>query len=548
MWSAKTNSVLPSHKEQLLQSDPSNRPFITNLDIDSSETRKGLFARLSSRKPVLIAGGLIFCLIILTIVLNLLPNIQSDEYDASAVVYGDPPKIDDNDQPQLELEPQMDNSDDNSTDEPPSVAVIQLTADARRKSNISYTQFLEAASLEREYAIALLLDEADLALAHKKIYSVTRKDETQVAPSGNMHDYISLRKYWWPNPDTEDGLPYIRIDGVVNPEISKVPDHDLLRALMADVHMMGTAFYFTGGKRKEYLHKCAMRLRVWFLDKKTYMAPHLNYADLRRGETHGTQYGILDMYPIFRIFDALHYLTQDAEWPTDLIPELQKWFQKYVKWLETSKIGRLEREGRNNHGTYYDVQIISIYLFLCRTDDARAVARESLNRIDSQIRADGSQPEELARTMSFHYSVFNLEGFMTLARWGDELGVDIWHYVGPDGQSIRKATDFLLQYALKDGRDWPVPNINGFDQGMVDFLKCLKVAWIVYGDERYLEGIRYLEPKVNDLMASGEAKTISTYFCDMSMLLEAGRHGTGFMWHWCLASLEEPGRVHSVYN
>ena len=33
-----------------------------------------------------------------------------------------------------------------------------------------------------------------------------------VAPSGDKHDYISVGTYWWPNPDTSDGLPYIRRD------------------------------------------------------------------------------------------------------------------------------------------------------------------------------------------------------------------------------------------------------------------------------------------------------------------------------------------------
>ncbi|KAK6341167.1 hypothetical protein TWF696_008253 [Orbilia brochopaga] len=546
MWS-KTISILPSHKERLLESNAPDRPYPTNPDNDTSDATGGFFTRLSSRKPILIAGGLIFCFILVAFILNLAPIIQDDD-STDTIVYSDLPKNDHSDRPQSPLETQLDDEDDDPTSEPPSLALVQLTAEARGKSNISYTTFLEAARLEREYAIALLLDEADIALANREVYSVTLKDATQIAPSKNIHDYVSLRKYWWPNPDTEDGLPYVRIDGVTNPEIYTVADHDLLRAMMADVHTMGMAYYFTGGVKKEYLHKSAMRLREWFLDKKTYMTPHLNYGSLRRGETHGMQYGLLDMYPIFRMFDALHYLKQDAEWPTELIPELQRWFQKYVKWLETSKIGRGERAARNNHGSYFDVQIIGIYIFLGRMADARAVARKALNRIDSQVRADGSQPEELARTMSFHYSVFNLQAFMTLARWGDELDVDIWRYEGPDGQSIRKATDFLLQYALKDGKGWPVPNINGFTPGLVDFLKCLKIAWIVYGDERYLEGIRYLEPKVNRWMAAGEAKTISTYFCDMSMLLEAGRHGTGFMWHWCLASLEEPGRVHSVYG
>src|SRR5262245_685185 len=39
-------------------------------------------------------------------------------------------------------------------------------------------------------------------------YSVM--DKADVAPSGDRHDYLSYARYWWPNPDTKDGFPYIR--------------------------------------------------------------------------------------------------------------------------------------------------------------------------------------------------------------------------------------------------------------------------------------------------------------------------------------------------
>ena len=47
-------------------------------------------------------------------------------------------------------------------------------------------------------------------------YSVM--DKKLVPPSGNKHDYISIGRYWWPDPTKPDGLPYIRRDGQSNPE------------------------------------------------------------------------------------------------------------------------------------------------------------------------------------------------------------------------------------------------------------------------------------------------------------------------------------------
>ena len=46
-------------------------------------------------------------------------------------------------------------------------------------------------------------------------------DKGMTPPSGDKHDYISMGRYWWPNPDTEDGLPYVRRDGHSNPDLKK---------------------------------------------------------------------------------------------------------------------------------------------------------------------------------------------------------------------------------------------------------------------------------------------------------------------------------------
>ncbi|KAF9099005.1 hypothetical protein BGX29_007359 [Mortierella sp. GBA35] len=407
---------------------------------------------------------------------------------------------------------------------------LSIATKARKASPISYAQMLSAARRERDYAIALMVREAELALGSTEVYSVTNKDQT--APSNDVHDYLSLSKYFWPNEDKPNGLPYKRIDGHVNPEIETVQDYRLLRTMIREVHAMGMAYHFTG--RKEFADKCVVRLREWFLDEATYMNPNINFGSLRKGEKLGARTGVLDMFPIIRVFDALHYLKQGPTWPQDLIPQLQEWFTRYVRWLETSTLAKVERKGNNNHGTYFDVQIIGIYLFLGRVEDARKVARQALHtRIDSQITAKGEQPEEMERKTSWYYSIFNLHALMTLARWGDDLGVDMWFYEGPQGQSIKKAIDFMLPYALSGGEGWPVENLRGYD--VADYLKCLQIGWHIYGDEKYLEAMKVLGPKVEKDMDEGRIKTVSTFMCDMSTLMEATtRGGQGFIWHWCL--------------
>ena len=45
-------------------------------------------------------------------------------------------------------------------------------------------------------------------------------------PSGDKHDYLSYSRYWWPDPEKNDGLPYIRRDGVVKGPLEHILDGD----------------------------------------------------------------------------------------------------------------------------------------------------------------------------------------------------------------------------------------------------------------------------------------------------------------------------------
>src|SRR6187401_3332110 len=57
-------------------------------------------------------------------------------------------------------------------------------------------------------------------------YSVINKNE--VAPSGDKHDYLSYARYWWPDPDKGDGMPYIRHDGKTNKDLLNKGDRETI--------------------------------------------------------------------------------------------------------------------------------------------------------------------------------------------------------------------------------------------------------------------------------------------------------------------------------
>ena len=74
------------------------------------------------------------------------------------------------------------------------------------------------------------LHEADVALA-APLVAVTDK-HTLLPPSGNKHDYFSLSPYWWPDSTKPDGLPYVRHDGVTNPESKRDLDQPRVAAMV----------------------------------------------------------------------------------------------------------------------------------------------------------------------------------------------------------------------------------------------------------------------------------------------------------------------------
>jgi hypothetical protein len=71
-------------------------------------------------------------------------------------------------------------------------------------------------------AWSALSREAGAALTVTR-FSVVDKGVTP--PSGDKHDYTSQAPYFWPNPATPGGLPYVRRDGERNPELNRITDH-----------------------------------------------------------------------------------------------------------------------------------------------------------------------------------------------------------------------------------------------------------------------------------------------------------------------------------
>ena len=315
-------------------------------------------------------------------------------------------------------------------------------------------------------------------------YSVM--DKRAIPPSGDKHDYMSLGTYWWPNPDTPDGLPYIRRDGERNPEGYEL-DHFRIVKLCRDCSILAYAFYFTGNQA--YSKQAVVLLRAWFLDETTRMSPHLNYAQSIPGICEGRDIGIIDTSTRFPgLLDVIGILRSSGEMPSPTFDGLMVWMNEYLDWLLDSPNGRGEASQKNNHGTWHDAQIVALALFTGRRDLAVAVCEAAKEkRVSVQIEPDGSQPMELDRTCSLLYTVMNTRGMLDLGILSRNAGVDLLNYVTPDGRGIQKTLDWLMPYAVGE-KTWPWEQITDFDQG--NFFEVFRRAAIYYEDPRYEDVLR----------------------------------------------------------
>ena len=309
-----------------------------------------------------------------------------------------------------------------------------------------------------------------------------------VPPSGDQHDYMSVGPYWWPDPNKDDGLPYIRRDGRVNPEFY---EHDTVpRGKMCDaVETLALAYYLTG--KEEYANHAARLLRAWFLDEETCMNPHLQYGQAIPGRCTGRGIGLIDTLSFIGLLDAVGMLAKSEAWSAEDQERLEAWFSRFLDWMLESRYGRDEAATKNNHGTWYDAQIASYALFTRREDVAARVLQEAATkRIARQIEPDGRQPHELARTKSFSYSVMNLRGMFTLAALAERVDVDLWNYESEDGRSIRKAIDYLARFV--DNKDaWQHEQIGGVKPRAS--ILCSAGRHISYKEPKYEAAIREIE-------------------------------------------------------
>lgn len=312
-----------------------------------------------------------------------------------------------------------------------------------------------AGSPEQKAALENLIAAAEVALT-SGTWSVTRKPAEFVV-GNDPHEYVSWGPYWWPNdasPPNKAGTfgkcPYKSFDGLHNPDVSKVTDRHGLHASTQAIFELALAWYLTGNTA--YADQAEEVARVWFLNADTAMNPSMKQAQSQGPCGAGTATGIIEAAGYLTdALDGLSILALDTRadgWTPQDRDGIQAWMTKYTDFLKTSNVGKAEAAASNNHGTWYDVTLGSLYLFTGNEAAAKTLVNAAKQkRIDTQVKGDGSMPEELSRKTSWHYVNYNAAALCRLASVAEKVDVDLWAYRTPAGGSIAKAIGFMLPTA-----------------------------------------------------------------------------------------------------
>jgi len=346
-----------------------------------------------------------------------------------------------------------------------------------------------------------------------------------------LHDnrtYVSLACYWWPDPDTDDGLPYIRRDGEVNPETrGDASDLPKLIDMTLRVEILTNAWLISGNE--EFSQKAIEQIRTWFVNPDTAMRPHLEHAQMIKGLNRGRSYGVIDTWWLIRVIDAVPILKKSGYWTEETERELKNWFTHYLNWLRNSDFGLQEKQSANNHGTWYDVQVVSFSKFIGQTEYAsHHLKRITKPRLSGQIRFTGRQHREVRRPRPEHYSIYNLSGWLKLARMSEESGIRLDEYPGLLAGDLNDAIHYLIGLM----QDKHVAGlIDEWDRTDTDnlYLNLLMDAWHLYNNPLYkIEAIKIFQ----EIQADGVPILTPKNLSEMSLWLSGEfltADGAGFI-------------------
>ncbi len=330
---------------------------------------------------------------------------------------------------------------------------------------------------EMELDTAKIIRDADRFLAEAPVTITAYKAEKS---AGGIHDYFSEGSYWWPDSENPDG-PYIRKDGKRNP--ANFNKHIKAMGNLTNWVTTLTAAYLITYDEK-YARHANSHLQAWFVTPETRMNPNLLYGQAITGIVTGRGIGIIDTRKLIDVANSCRLLEQAGVLPKETLAGVKDWFSAYGDWLVTHPYGIDERHNNNNHSTWWGAQVAAYSLASGRKDLLDTSRTQFKAQLNIQMAADGSFPDELARTKPFGYSNMNLDGWATFAVLASSDQEDLWQYTSKNG-TLKKGIGFMVPF-LKNPDSWP------YATDLETPLKVKSADYLVfatmgYRDQKYLQ-------------------------------------------------------------
>ncbi|KAF8192373.1 alginate lyase-domain-containing protein [Mycena galopus ATCC 62051] len=339
-------------------------------------------------------------------------------------------------------------------------------------------------------------------------WSVTNKPV--VAPSNDVHDYMSWAPYEWANcsnvqnttalslADESKECNFIFRDGQVNPERFLIEDFQSFFNLSDAVLYNSIAAVLQNKSSSVYSQNVAKFVNAWFLNSSTAMNPNLNYAQMNRGPggQRGAYTGILDLRGFAKIASGILILrsSNNTDWTSDLDSQFIAWCNKYISWLDTAPTAQQAAHATNNHGTIFVNQYAALKLIVNDVSGAVNWTKGYFaGDFQNQINSTGDQPQEAVRETPYHYRNFNIAGMVTNARllsYADPTSAP-WN-ITAHGVTIQKTVDFLMTVNPATTHEQAItaeiyPNVAAIASAYGDpdgkYVKFLNASGFAYADD-----------------------------------------------------------------
>lgn len=259
----------------------------------------------------------------------------------------------------------------------------------------------------------------------------------------DYHYYSSIGIYWWPDENSQTGMPYINKDGVLNPEYA---EYDYLRLITLSKRLkyLSLAFFFTRDMR--YYDYYVGQVEAWFVNKETLMYPNFEYAQVIPGRNNnkGRGAGLTEAVEFNTIIESFRLINSCRRIKRPLKKEIIQWFRDFSDWMANSETGKSCSNANDNTAICYDVILLNMSIFSENKERSQMLIRDfKSRRIDSQIDTDGRYTAELKRTKAYYYSIKSLSHIVDFSLLAESLG---YHVYRDNKKIIDKSVDYLYQF------------------------------------------------------------------------------------------------------